>query len=98
MRKNAVGGAGINQKTPLGELVCDVNQLAGGNGVDKTPDTSFPCQPQGDTQLRALSPGPVEETEVAPHPCQVGGAPGRLLTPVGAVAAASGSSNGGDDG
>ena len=39
VRENAVGSTGIHQQTPVRKLVVDVDKLAGGDGVDKTPDT-----------------------------------------------------------
>jgi len=56
MREDAECGPSVDQKTPFGDVVVDVDEIAGGDGVERPPDNQFPCQEQGASQLRALSP------------------------------------------
>jgi hypothetical protein len=57
MRKDGVAGTGVNEETPTGKLVRDVNQRARGDGVEAPLDTQFP-QLQGDSHFWLCPPPP----------------------------------------
>ena len=56
MRKNTESSAGVDEVTPIFTVVFDMDQLAGGDGVERPPGNQFPCQEQAASHLVALSP------------------------------------------
>ncbi len=56
MRKNAEGGACVDQETAAGQTVCEVEKLAGDDRVQLPPAPPFPCQLQGCSQEETASP------------------------------------------
>ncbi len=55
MRENGVASAGVDEKTPVRQLVHNMDQGAGGDGVETPPELQFP-QLHGCSQFLALSP------------------------------------------
>jgi hypothetical protein len=55
VREDGVAGAGVDEETPVRQLVHNVDQGAGGDGVEAPPELQFP-QLQGWSQFLALSP------------------------------------------
>jgi len=49
VRDDAVGGPSADKKTPVCEVIFDVDEIAGGDGVEVPPGNQFPCQLQGDS-------------------------------------------------
>ncbi len=58
VRKDGKTGSGIYKETPVRNVVFDMDEFAGGDGVEGPPATQFPCQVQGDSHFFALSPQP----------------------------------------
>ena len=56
MWEDAVGCPSVDKETPVCEVVPDVDEIAGGDGVEVPPGDQFPCQLQGVSQFEALSP------------------------------------------
>jgi hypothetical protein len=55
VRENGVASAGVDEKTPVRQLVHNMDQGAGGDGVETPPELQFP-QLHGCSQFLALSP------------------------------------------
>jgi hypothetical protein len=47
VRKDGEGGSRVDQETPICKSVCNMQQLAGGDGVQLPPAGAFPAQLQG---------------------------------------------------